>query len=79
MAIVTQCDLVDAQWVREVLAGLGCIFPAINIDNDPGLATYEANLRGQLPTFSEQLNRTDLVALYNVARLLAASGGVNVP
>ena len=63
-------DNEPAARARLALADLG-LYPSRDLVTDEGLATYEANLRAALPQIIDELDRTDLSAVYDLARLLA--------
>ncbi len=61
-----------AAQARRHLARLGC-YPTRDIAADPDNDYYERNIRANLlPAALARLNRCDLVALYELAELLAA-------
>lgn len=58
-----------AQRVRLALADLD-LYPAGPLEADPAFATQEANHRAALHDLVNELDRTDLAALFQAARLL---------
>lgn len=66
----TSPDEADAaHQLRLALADL-CLYPAAPLETDPAFAVQEANHRAALYDLIGELDRTDLAALFRVARLL---------
>lgn len=61
-----------ANAVRQSLVDVG-IFPTYDFDLDPGMEVYERNIRAALVELIQELDRTDLVAVYRAAQFLAQS------
>jgi hypothetical protein len=65
-------DAGDAAQVRRNLARLG-LYPTRDVAGDPGHDYYETNIRNNLlPQAIAHLDRSDLVALFRLAEVLAA-------
>lgn len=62
-------DAANAGHLRTDLYHLG-LYPTGDLSPDPGQRTGHANKRAALHQITEELNTTDLTALFNVARLL---------
>jgi len=60
----------DAANVRWALADLS-FYPTTDIGEDPGYAVAEVNYRTALHQMVEELDRTDLRAVFQLARVLA--------
>ncbi len=59
-----------ANAVRRALRELG-LYPRCDLAKNENLAVFEANCRAALPDMVAELDRTDVVALVTIARLLA--------
>jgi hypothetical protein len=62
-------DEIGAGRARHALAAEG-LYPTRDQAGDPGLAVMEANHRAALHQIADELDPTDLTALFNLARLL---------
>lgn len=63
-------DETDAGNARRALA-MCEFYPACDLGQDPGFAVAEANQRAALHQIVDALDRTDLQAVYSLARVLA--------
>lgn len=63
-------QIAQAHDARLSLAS-AALFPTSNINGRDDLATYEENMRRELPALVGELDRTDLAAVHQLVKLLA--------
>jgi hypothetical protein len=67
--VLSPHDEIGAGRARHALAAEG-LYPTRDPAGDPGLAVMKANHRAALHQIVDELDPTDLTALFNLARLL---------